>query len=130
MKKTVFVFVLVFVIGLSGCGFLRRSALKISEEDLKNAEVARVIAKNCLSTWGINSGFIRAALGDSLDKLPLSAIKAMAALDGLVEKQNELTDFEVGYTLGFKITVYSGIVKKALKEFAPGILKLLPFALP
>ena len=130
MKKGLVFLLIVLMIGFSGCSFIRRSALKVSKEDLKNAEVAREIAKNCLSTWPINSSFIKGAMGSSLDKLPLDAIKAMTELDVMADIEGELTDSQVGYTLGLKVRFYTGLIKEALKQYAPNVLKLLPFALP
>lgn len=112
---------------LSGCQFLRRSAIKMSEEDLKNTEVARTIAKNCLKTWALKSGLIRKALGTSIDKLPKEAVDAMDELDVLTEKKDgEFTDKELGGVLGLKIIFSGSLIKKALKQFAPDVFKLIP----
>ena len=114
----------------SGCAFFRRSALRLSEEDLKNAEVSRTIAKNCLKTWPLNSGFIRKALGSSIDKLPKEAVTAMDELDTLAAKKEELTDKEAGEVLGLKVIFAGSLVREAVKQYAPDILDLLPAVLP
>jgi len=114
----------------SGCGFFRRSIIKLSEEDLKNAIVARTVAKNCLSTWSINSNFVRKALGSSIGQLPADAVTAMEEMDKLVPNKDKLTDPEVGQVLGYKALFLSKTVKYAIKQIAPQILKLLPFAVP
>lgn len=130
MKK-VLVFLLVSGLLLfSGCGLIRKNIIKLSEEDLKNAIVARTVAKNCISTWSINSNFIRCALGSSVGMLPVDAVKAMENLDILALKDEPLTDPEVGQVLGYKALFLSKVVQYAVKQIAPGILKLLPFAIP
>lgn len=119
--------VIALMLLLSGCGFLRKAAIKVSQEDLENAATARLVAKNCLETWDMKSGFIRKALGTSIKKLPQEAVDALKELDTLAaKKDDELTDKEVGEFLALKIVFSGSLVKKALKKFAPEIFKLIP----
>ena len=130
MRKFIALGLVLLLLLTSGCGFFRRSIIKLSEEDLKNAEVARTVAKNCISTWSINSNFIRSALGSSVGMLPADAVKAMEEMDKLVPNKDNLTDPEVGQVLGYKALFLSKVVQYSVKQIAPSVLKLLPFALP
>jgi len=68
MMKVVLIILMCFM--LTSCAGIRKFSIEMSEEDIKNAETSRIVAKNLLSTWPINSGFIRAALGPAgLSKL-------------------------------------------------------------
>lgn len=116
------------VVSLVGCTSIQKSAIKVSETDLKNAEASRTVAKNFLLTWKLNSGFIRGTLGDRLNQFPHEAVKAMDELDKLAE-QEELSDFDLGYSLGARVRLLSEVVVKALKQSFPGILKYITLAL-
>lgn len=130
MRKFIVSGLVLLLLLTSGCGLIRKNIIKLSEEDLKNAEVARTVAKNCISTWAINSNFIRSALGSSVGMLPADAVKAMEEMDKLVPNKDNLTDPEVGQVLGYKALFLSKVVQYSVKQIAPSVLKLLPFALP
>lgn len=121
--KLILVFIL--VVSLISCAGIRADLVKLSQEDIQNAEATRVISKNLLLTWGLNSGFLRGALGDRLNQLPAEAIKAMDELDVLSGKI-EWSDFELGYSLGLRVRLLGEIVTNALRLYAPEILKFLP----
>ena len=121
MKKIRILSVLILCLFLVSCAGIQA----ISNEDLKNAESSRIIAKNLLSTWKLNSGFIRGALGSNISQLPAQAVDAMNELDKLAEKIN-LNDFDLGYSLGLRIRALSSIVQEAFRMYAPEILKYLP----
>lgn len=137
--------VILFIPLITGCAFFRETAIKWSEEDLKNAETSREVARNLLSTWPLNSGFIRGHLGSRIDTIPLEAIKALDDLDALTcvdpDRSTELgvecvkgeeieySDYQLGYSLGLRVRMLAEIVKAALEKFAPEVLKGLPFAL-
>jgi hypothetical protein len=125
MKK---ILILIVVLFLISCTSLQKSAIKVSEIDLKNAEASRTLAKNFLSTWKLNSGFIRGTLGDRLNQFPHEAVKAMDELDKLAEKV-ELTDFDLGYSLGARVRLLGEVVVEALKHYFPKVLEYitLPF---
>ena len=125
MKKYLILFL---VLVLMGCTSLQKSAIKVSEIDLKNAEVSREMAKNFLSTWKLNSGFIRGTLGDRLNQFPHEAVKAMDELDKLAEK-TELTDFDLGYSLGARVRLLGEMVVQAIQHYFPKLLEYitLPF---
>lgn len=130
MKKLLVLLLVSGMLLFSGCAFLRGSAIKLSEEDMRNAEAVREIAKNLMSTWLLNSGFIRGALGSRFDTLPFEAVKAITELDAFARSDQELNDYGLGYSLGLRVLLLSETVKLALKQFAPEVLKLLPAALP
>lgn len=111
-----------------GCTSLQKSAIKVSEIDLKNAETSREVAKNLLSTWKLNSGFIRGSLGDSINQFPHEAVKAMDELDKLAEKTDP-NDFDLGYSLGARVRLAGELVVQAIKHYFPKLLEYitLPF---
>lgn len=123
----IFIFI-IFLSSLFACTSIRKNIVSLSEQDLKNAETTRTLAKNLLLTWKLNSGFIKGALGDRINQLPLQVIKAMEELDSLAGKQN-LEDFDLGYSLGLRIRLLSDLVVDALKLYAPEVLKYLPLIL-
>lgn len=124
--KIVIVLILFFV--LVGCTSLQKSAIKVNEIDLKNAEASREVAKNLLSTWKLNSGFIRGSLGDGINQFPHEAVKAMDDLDKLSEKTDP-NDFDLGYSLGARVRLAGEIVVQAIKHYFPKLLEYitLPF---
>ena len=125
MKRILLTLILVMVLGL-GCVGMRGDIVKITEEDKLNAETSRIAAKNLLSTWAVNSGFIRGSLGpDRMNALPMGVVKAMDELDVLAAK-TIWTDFELGYSLGLRVRLLSEIVAQALKLYAPEVLRYLP----
>lgn len=128
MKRKVLIILasLVLLAGLIGCVGMRGDIVKITEEDKLNAETSRIAAKNLLSTWAVNSGFVRGSLGpDRMNALPMGVVKAMDELDVLANK-TIWTDFELGYSLGLRVRLLSEIVAQALKLYAPEVLRYLP----
>jgi len=125
MKKF---FYLIITLLLIGCTSLQKSAIKVSEIDLKNAEASREVAKNLLSTWKLNSGFIRGSLGDAINQFPHEAVKAMDELDKLAEKTDP-DDFDLGYSLGARVRLAGEIIVQAIKHYFPRLLEYitLPF---
>jgi hypothetical protein len=113
---------------LASCASLQTGAIQAGQLDLKNAEATRALAKNLLSTWKLNSGFIRGALGPKLGELPQQAVAAMDELDKLAEK-TEPNDFDLGWSLGGRIRMLGAIVQAALKLYAPDVLQYLPSVL-
>lgn len=121
-----FIILFLILILFTGCAGLRNNLIKITEEDQKNAETSKIIAKNLLSTWLINSGFIRGGLGpDRMAGLPLGVIKSMDELDELAKK-TDWTDFELGYSLGIRVRFLSDLVIQAIKQYAPEVFKYIP----
>jgi len=125
MKKLIIILMLGFLLG---CTALQKSALNLSKIEIKNAEVSRQVAKDFLSTWKLNSGFIRGSLGDKINQFPHEAVKAMDELDALAEK-TEWNDFDLGYSLGARVRLLGVIVFEAVKHYFPKALEYiaLPF---
>jgi hypothetical protein len=113
---------------VTGCGAIRKDLIQITEQDKLNAVASRTAAQNMLSTWLINSGFIRGSLGpDRMNALPVGVVKALDELDALAGKK-EWTDFELGYSMGLRVRLLSEIVAQALKLYAPEVMKYIPMA--
>jgi len=113
---------------LVSCGWIRKNALKLSESDLKNAEVSRQVALNLLSTWELNSGALDCALGEKGKAvLPDDAVKAWKKLDELaVKSEAELTDRDLGCSLGLRVRMAKDIITEAIKQYFPDLIDLLP----
>jgi len=126
MKKVLYLFlIIILIIPLASCSYFRKSILDVSNEDLKNAETARTVAKNFLSTWSLNSGVIRGALGTSINQLPAESVDAMNSLDELATNTN-LTDSDLGMAMGLVVRIYSRVVLEVIKQYAPNVLQYLP----
>jgi len=97
----------------------------LGQWDIKNAEATKKMAKDFLSTWPLNSGFIRASLGEGIDKLPHQAVKAMDELDALAAK-TEWNDFELGSSLGLRVRMLGSLVVSTLQQYFPNVLKDVP----
>jgi hypothetical protein len=113
---------------LIGCSGMRKDIIAIVNEDVKNAEMSRDVAKKMLGTWLINSGFIRGSLGPArMNELPKGVVDAMDDLDKLAIKK-EWTDKELGTSIGLRVRLLSEIVAQALKLYAPEVMKYIPMA--
>ena len=122
--KVVLIILMCFMI--TACAGIRKFTVEMSEEDMKNTETSRIVAKNLLSTWPINSGFIRAALGPAgLSKLPADAVLAMDELDKLAS-QTSWTDFELGESLGLRVRLLTDIIRATIDQYAPELISYLP----
>ena len=107
------------------CGSIRKTGIKISEEELKNVEAARIVATNYLEVWPMQSGFIRGALGPRLSMLPQNAIEAMDELDKLAEIEGTLDDQDLGKSLGLRVQLLSDIVLEAIRIYAPDVFAVI-----
>lgn len=125
MRYLILVLVLFFVVG---CGAMRKGLIELSKQDVKNAEAVREAATNFLSTWLINSGFIRGALGERIEEFPAQFITAMNRLDTIAVGAPP-TDYILGYSLGLRVRTLETLVQEALKAYAPDIFRLIPFPL-
>jgi len=124
MNRKFLAVLLVFMFVVS-CGSIRKTGIKFSEEELKNAEACRTIATNYLEIWPIQSGFIRGSLGARIAMLPSQAIDAMDELDALAAKPEALTDNDLGYSLGLRLRMLDEIVLEALKLYAPDVFQMI-----
>jgi uncharacterized protein YceK len=128
MKSLIIIILMAIVLIVSGCAGMQKMTLDISKQDLKNAATSRQIAKNFLSTWPLNSGYIRGALGPNIVQLPLSTVFALDELDALAEKyaKGKISDVDLGGALGTYTRLLSSVVQNALKIYAPDVLKYIP----
>jgi len=131
MKAKILLLVGIVLVFLSGCAQLRETTINISEEDIKNVEMAREVAGNYLKTWQLQSGFIRGSLGDRVNELPANVVSAMDELDQLAEQYqagdpNDFTDYNLGLSLGLRVRMLSSIVAEALKFYMPEALDFVP----
>ena len=126
-RTTLTLAILVFLLALSGygCSAIRGGIVDLGQWDIKNAETTRQVAKDFLSTWLLNSGFIRASLGENINKLPLQAVKAMDELDILASK-TAWSDFELGASLGLRVRMLGSLIVATLQQYFPNILKDVP----
>ena len=120
-----FLFLFFTLIFNPGCSTIRRGIVGLGQWDVKNAEATKQMAKDFLSTWPLNSGFIRASLGENIDKLPHQAVKAMDELDVLAGKTG-WSDFELGSSLGLRIRMLGSLIVATLQQYFPNVLKDVP----
>lgn len=116
---------------LCGCSTLRETATDISGEEVKNLEAARQVAKDYLTIWPMQSGFIKGALGPRMDEMPEQVVAAINELDQLAEQlnaidPNDIKDQDLGLSLGLRVRLLGAVVKEALEMYAPDVLDLIP----
>lgn len=98
-----------------------------AEWDWKNAEATKELARTCLKSWRLNSGFIRGMLGSRFNSLPAEVVDAFDYLDELAKQPiDDIDDFELGYSLGVRVLMAWQVVLKTLEQYAPEVLPLLP----
>lgn len=123
MKKAM---LLVCVMLLGGCATVRQGVLDISEEEMKNAETARMVAKNYLSITAIQIGMLKGAMGERINELPKTAVDAIDELSVLAALDpNSLTDEQLGLSLGLRVRLLCSIVREAIRIYAPDLLRYL-----
>jgi hypothetical protein len=123
MKKLI-LFMFIFMFLFTGCSFLRKSLVTLSEEDIKNADATRIAAKNFLTTWNLNYGFI---MGMAEDKIPKVYLDYMEELKTYADRQESLNDYDLGFTLGRRVLLLASVIKEAVKIYAPDVLKYITF---
>ncbi|KKN78868.1 hypothetical protein LCGC14_0346400 [marine sediment metagenome] len=126
MKKTMTILLVAFLLS-SGCATIRKSAIDLSIENVKNAETIREVSTNCLSVWPIQSGFIKGALGSRINELPNEVTDAIIELDRLAELP-EQSDYELGLFLGLKVRLLGSVSQKAIEKYAPNIIEYMQLA--
>ena len=126
MKMSLVIILVGFI--LAGCGAMRVGLVEMSKEDVKNAEATREAAHNFISTWNLNSGFIKGALGDRITEFPMQFVEAMDELD-TVANMEEIVDYDLGYFLGLRVRTLETLIQETLKTYAPDVFDLVPFPL-
>jgi len=109
-----------------GCSTFRQTAIDVSEEEMQNAETARIVAANYLTIWPIQSGFIRGVLGSRMDELPAQAVAAMDELDQIVAENQDYSDYDLGLSLGLRVRLLVSVVHEALEMYFPDIIEYVP----
>lgn len=127
--KTRIIVVILGLFLLAGCSLYRESLVEMSREDVKNAEAVREAATNFLSTWNINSGFIKGSLGPRIEQFPAQFIVAVNELDDLASKEGPISDQELGYSLGLRVRTLEALIQSTLETYAADVLDLIPFPL-
>lgn len=127
--KAAVLFLLVgtFAFSMSGCASMQTQVIDISQQGVVNAEASRVVAKNILSAWALNSGFLEESIGEDL---PGKTLDAMALLDLIAAKcpkpdQCTATDKELGKTLAAWAKVWTKVVETAITKIMKFIPKVL-----
>lgn len=128
MKTRKLIALLLGIVFLAGCGVLRVGLVEMSREDVKNAEATREAARNFISSWNLNSGFIKGALGDRITEFPMQFVEAMDELD-TVANMEEIVDYDLGYFLGLRVRTLETLIQETLKAYAPDVFDLVPFPL-
>lgn len=122
--------ILICIALCSGCTTLRATAVTISGEEVKNLEATRQVAKDYLTIWPMQAGFIQGALGTRIDELPTQAVDAMTELTTLAEKYNSdpnlIEDYDLGMSLGLRFRTLGAVVEEALRMYAPDVFDLIP----
>ncbi len=112
---------------LVGCSGMNAFVGDMGQIDLRNAEASRKLARELLSTWRLNSGFIRGVLQEKVAELPKGVVDAMDQLDSMaLEDPAKLDDFELGKSLGLRVRMLSSLVQQALSLYAPEVMKYIP----
>jgi hypothetical protein len=128
MKRLMMILLIVsFMAMFSACASLPQKMVQLTQEDVENIEALRIAAKNMLITWPMYSGIIKGALGSRMSEMPARTLAAMEELDELAKK-TELTDEDLGYSLGVRIPMLTDMIRRTLEIFAPNVLKSLPAA--
>jgi len=129
MKKRntlLLLFALALGLMLSGC-YTTQGFMKLEQRQTDTIKQAKAGTLLLLENWEFRSGVIHGALQSQIDKLPAAAVKAMAELDDLANRRDKLTDYELGYALGLRISMLESTVRLAVKKFAPDILSYVQF---
>ena len=111
---------------LTGCHSTKYFVL-FEKRQVQTISEAREGTILMLQNWKFRSGVIHGALKGQMDILPLRAVEAIEELDKLAGQIDVSDDRALGYALGLRISMLRDIVKTALKQYAPNILKYITF---
>ena len=127
MKKLLIVCFFLLVIWLlmvcTGCAGLREQ----SEREMSDLKSLRVTATNYHAITNMQLGIVDGAIGERKTELPVGVVKAMDELKLLAAKDpNELTDYELGYSMGLRARIFYALAKEIVERAAPELLRYLP----
>ena len=125
-RYTVWLFVVLSLLILPGC-YTTQGFMKLEQQQTETIKQAKAATLLLLENWEFRSGVIHGALQSQIDKLPVAAVKAMKELDDIASRRDKLTDYELGYALGLRISMLEATVNMAVKKFAPNILSYVKF---
>lgn len=118
---------IVMLLFLSSCSFFRKAGEDYCVESKLNTEAIQSTSRCILKAWPTRYGVIMATLGPRVEELPKQAIDAMEELNTFaMTDPNELTDYQLGTTLGLRIRLLITTIEEILKEYAPEALRYLP----
>ena len=131
------IFFILFILLLIGCGSIRMTGIKLSEQDLLNETAHKTISLNGLQTLDFNIGFIRGALQD--DMIPQYYIDLVARLEeiainypSIVGENGEETpiwsedDYVLGEAMGLKAAGIGKLTEELIDQYAPNVLTYFP----
>jgi len=125
-KQFTWLFVILCLLILPGC-YTTQGFIKLEQQQTETIKQAKAGTLLLLENWEFRSGVIHGALQSQIDALPAAAVKAMAELDDIAKRRDELSDYELGYALGLRISMLESTVRLAVKKFAPSVLSYVKF---
>jgi len=125
-RRTTWLFVALSLLLLPGC-YTTQGFIKLEQQQTETIKQAKAGTLLLLEHWEFRSGVIHGALQSQIDALPVAAVNAMKELDDIASRRDKLTDYELGYALGLRISMLEATVKMAVKKFAPDILSYVKF---
>ena len=116
------ILIVLIILSLSGCAWIRQTVLEASEEDIKNVEVVKQVGENTFLVWPCYSGFLQGVLGASLEESRIGlVVSKMDKLTKDVGKWSE-PDFQSCHMAGlrgkFSEKAFEDIVKRVLELVA------------
>jgi len=121
MKKVFMIIALAGVVACVGCATQIKDVAKnygAASEELKN--FARISAQD----WLFGSGIIQGAVPE--DAMPAWFFEELKKVDAWFEEnpKAELTEAQIGYTVGLRFRMAGPLIKAAIEQYAPGILNI------
>ncbi len=113
-----------------GCAPIRKNAIKLSETEVKNLAATQIVARNYLTIWPMQSGFLHGLMAHRQDEMPEHIVDAISQLDDLSEMMladpNNMLDYDLGLTLGLRVRMIGAIVEEVVDIYAPDMLSVVP----
>ena len=118
---------IVLLVLVGGCSILRQAGEDYCDESKLNTNSIRSTSRCILDAWPTRHGLIVGTLGPRIEELPKECIDAMDELDTLsAVDPNNLTDYQLGKTLGLNVRLLMKTVEEILKKYAPEVLRYMP----
>lgn len=110
MKK--YIGIVLCMLCVAGCQLVQEH----SEREALDNEKARIIAKNYLSITEMQVGFIKGY--NDMEEYPVEIVNAMDEILVLAADPNSLGDYDLGYSLGLRLMITEGIIRKYIPEIS------------